>query len=474
MAVTAYNQSINPYNWTTDPVAIGPVPTPMPPQGVVYTPQYSGGQVFGVKAPPAYTSTSKGQQAVRTMETSSGTSSVTRDNLMSMYPGYVGWNLDAAWQDYLATGGAGKTGGGGGGDTSSAAQLPYTPPTKTQLPYTPPTKTYDIGGKPVTSLATPEGAEQAIKSIYGDTDYGQYQEQFNFDPSQFLNQIESDASSQMAFLDKSQSALDEAKAAYQKLIEADYATNLSKGQGAKESSLGQLEANKVKAQQLRQDALNAAKQLYNQLSMGYQQRFGGASGASEASRAILGQEQQRQGAQINRDYMNTVNQIQAQKAETEKQYAQMVQDLDYQKQRAQYDALQTYQTNMRAIDADRTQTEIAKNQAKMQVLMQLRDNQNAVAAADRQYRQQLDAMKAQTQMQLDASLLQMQQQAKLNASTGASAVGNFGQNYSTVSSNLGQNNTTRTAPVLPSVESSVGFTSPWGYEDKDRQQSVLY
>jgi hypothetical protein len=131
MAINSLTQQSawNPFNLqaVNQPVAVGPIPTPYPPQGVVYTPQYPAGQVFGVQNPPAYTSTPEGQQAVRTMETSSGTSSVTKDNLMSMYPGYAGWNPDAAWQDYLATGGAGKSGDGNSGGGPGGA-YPPTPP----------------------------------------------------------------------------------------------------------------------------------------------------------------------------------------------------------------------------------------------------------------------------------------------------------------------------------------------------------
>lgn len=40
---------------------------------------------------------------------------VNQGNLMSLFPGYAGWDPGSAWADYLATGGAGKGGSTGGG-----------------------------------------------------------------------------------------------------------------------------------------------------------------------------------------------------------------------------------------------------------------------------------------------------------------------------------------------------------------------
>lgn len=337
--------------------------------------------------------------------------------------------------------------GGGGATGSWEAPAPPTP------------KTYNIRGTNVTAM-TPE---QAVSSVAPESDFGQFSSQFNNDPTAFFNQIDQDASNQMAFLDKSQSALDEAFQKFGQLIESDYQRNLSRGQSEKESATGTLSQNQVKAEQRRQDALSAAKQLYDQLNTGYQQKFGGRSTAAQAAAALLGQEQQRQLGQISRDYMNTVSQIEGQKAGVEKQYALLVQDLDYQKQKSQYDALTNYLANLRSIDADRTATEQAKSQAKLQILMNLRDQQNQIAMNDRQYRQELDAMKQQTQMQLDASLKQMQQQAALNTSTGSSLLNDYIQGTQNISSNLGQGNSTRSVSTLSTpvsaLESAQGLVS---------------
>lgn len=42
------------------------------------------------------------------------TAGISKDNLLNYFPGYQGWNLDAAYQDFLKTGGAGKGGSIGG------------------------------------------------------------------------------------------------------------------------------------------------------------------------------------------------------------------------------------------------------------------------------------------------------------------------------------------------------------------------
>ena len=337
---------------------------------------------------------------------------------------YVGWDETAARADFVATGGP-----QGGGGSPAPAPLP----------------TFNIKGSSYTGNPL-----DVAKQVNPNTDFGQYATQFDNDPSKFYAQIDADAQAQLAFLDKQQSALDEAKAQFGQQIEADYNLNLSKGTASKEKAVSTLGQNQVTAEQRKQDALNTARQLYDQLQTGYRQRFGGATSAGEAAQSILGTEQQRQSGTIGRDYLNTVAQIESQKADVENQFETLIQDLDYQKQRSTSEALMNYQTNMRSIDADRMQTEQGKSQAKMQILMQLRDTQNQIAANDRAYRQQLDAAKQQAQMQLDMNLKQMQQQVALNTQAGGTALSNFQSGTQNIQSNLGQNNTVRSASTQQS------------------------
>lgn len=104
------------------PNSIGPVPTPVPPSGKVYTPQYSGGQTFTTNNPTTYTATPAGQKAVTQMQTSTGGGGGTQNgfnnDIFNNY--YKGWDWAPAQADWNATGGSKANQGGGstGGDTS--------------------------------------------------------------------------------------------------------------------------------------------------------------------------------------------------------------------------------------------------------------------------------------------------------------------------------------------------------------------
>ena len=355
-------------------------------------------------------------------------------------PGYAGWDPVAAEADFKATGGAGK---GGGSQSQAPAPLP----------------TYNIKGTSYTG-----NPQDVANQVNPNNDFAQFASQFNNDPTEFYNAIDAGANSQFDFLNKSENALRAAQEAFNKQIEADYQANLAQGGADKAKAVGTLGQNQVQAEQRKQDALNTAKQLYNQLQTGYRQRFGGASSAGEAAQTILGEEQQRQSGRIGRDYQNTVSSIEQEKANVEQQYQAMILDLQTQKQRATNEALMSFQNNLRSIDSDRTQTEQAKIQAKQQILLQLRDNQNAIAASDRQYQQQLQMMKEQAQLQLDTNLKSLQQQQTGSVTSGQNALNAFKTGTQNITSQTGMSNQPKTINTMqsaPTIENAVGAINPY-------------
>lgn len=361
-----------------------------------------------------------------------------------------GWNdYAAALADYNATGGV--------VDQSPSEPTP------------PPTTDYNIGGTTVSAPATPGGANEAVKSLYPESDYGQFASEFNDDPSAFFEKIDADYASQMDFLEKSKSALDLAKSEYDKILQADYELNVDKSGQNKQSALGSIEQNKVQAEQRKQDALATARQLYNDVMRSYQAKFGGRSTAAQAAAALMGREQQRTSAGISRDYTSTLNQLDQKKAETEETYKTILRELDLERQKQSYEALNNYQNNLRSIDADRVSTDQAKNQAKMQILMNLRDQQNQIALSNQQYKQQLSLMREEAQLQLDATIKQMRESATLG---GSGIFKQFEADTSEVGTDYGLNQTRATAKTLssPDIASAVGQI---GYQDKDKEQPVL-
>jgi len=329
-----------------------------------------------------------------------------------------GWNnYDAALADY------GKTGKNPGENSGSA-------------PTPPPTQTYNLRGQQVTATTGEDALNQAG---YKDSDYAAWKDQFA-DPSQFLNSIDQEYGSQEQLFGQQENALSSALQSFMKTIEADYGANMAKASAAKESTKGKLGENKVQAERRKQDALNAATRLYNELSTGYRQRFGGATSAGEASQAILGAEQQRQSTGISRDYQGAVRDIERQSIDLDNNYNASIQQLEVDKQRQIQEVQNNFQTNMTAITNNRALSLGAREQAKRQILLDVRNNLAAIEQSKVQYQQQLQMMNEQAKIQL-------QNQLKLNASAnqgfaagGQKSLADFVNKTNTVTSGLGQNN----------------------------------
>ena len=320
-----------------------------------------------------------------------------------------------------------------------------------------PAPTYNIRG---TNIQAPTGKDALTKAGLVNTDYDQFASQFNNDPTAFLNAIESGYAGQFDALGQQQSALEEARRLAEGTIGSQYGENLSKAQGAKASTAGKLKQNQVEAEQRKQDALNSARRLYNELQSGYRQRFGGATSAGEASQAILGAEQQRQATGIGRDYGTAVAQIKSQEVDLENNFNTAIRELDTQKQTALRDIQSNFMTNLNQINTNRAQTTQAKEQAKLQLLNDMRNQALQIDQQNRQYAQQLELMKEQQRMSLQSSLAGMQQSQTGFAQAGQQAISRI---PTQVSTQLGQNNRSISQNVLqsqPQIQSAVGAIAP--------------
>lgn len=354
---------------------------------------------------------------------------------------YAGWDPVAAQQDWLATGGnkaSAQTGSG----------------------------TYNIRGTDVSAGSGQEAINKAIPT----TDYNAFANQM--DPTQFLNQIESSYQGQDQFYNTQENALKAAQDTFNKTIEADYAANLAKANQSKVSTAGQLGQNEVLAAQKKQDALNSAKQLYNQLQQGYRQRFGGATSAGEAANTILGEEQQRQSGLIGRDYTTAISDIARQKVDLENSYTSAIADLDRQKQQASSEVMTNYTNQLSQITANRAQSYQAKEQAKLQILLDARNQLATIQQNNDNYIKNLQAVRAEQTGTLDQFISQLQ---GTNAGFSTNAANSVAKIPTTVTSNLGQNNSTVTqgvmanqAPQIGTAQGQIGFspskpTDWWNY-----------
>jgi len=205
------------------------------------------------------------------------------------------------------------------------------------------------------------------------------------------NQVVSDPNAKADFeasgmnMDEYLSSIDQ-EAAAQNAMLGQYETTANADKLAAEQNLaGQATQLKSTALTGKEDALSAARRLYSELQQGYKQRFGGASSAGEAAMALTGNEQQRQMAQTNRGYQDTINQIDQQSAT----------------------ALNTVQSEFRSrldqINQNRTMVESQRLQARRGALQDLANKAFAIKQQQEAFKQNIQLMQAQIDMQAKAN-----------------------------------------------------------------------
>jgi hypothetical protein len=156
--------------------------------------------------------------------------------------------------------------------------------------------------------------------------------------------------------------------------------------GIEQGITSQADLLKQKAGTVKDDALTAARRLYAELQQGYKQRFGGASSAGEAAMALTGNEQQRQMAQTNRQYQDSVAQVE-QSAATAINSAQ-----------------QEFRNQLLQVQSNRTATENDRLNARRQALQGLSDKVYAIQQQATTFKQNLQLMQEQARLQNEANL----------------------------------------------------------------------
>lgn len=203
----------------------------------------------------------------------------------------------------------------------------------------------------------------------------------------YLNQAESNLRSDLP------TVLDEAQKQYELAIQG-----LSQG---KDTTMGTIAEQGVQANQRKEDALSAARRLYNELRMGYQQRFGGSTSAGQAASELSSVEQQRQMGATTRGYSDTIRQLETQKVDVQKNYDLGVAQLAQQKQESINQINRDFQQKLLSISQNRSQLESQKAQARLQALQELRNQVFAINQQTLQFQQTLQAQKSAADLELE-------------------------------------------------------------------------
>lgn len=138
-----------------------------------------------------------------------------------------------------------------------------------------------------------------------------------------------------------------------------------------------------------QNALASARQLFNELQQGVQQRFGGVSSTGDFAKAFYGRQlQQNEGGIYNTAGQNQ-QALQTQAANIVSQHDNNIKQLGAQKAAALSNAQLQFQNMLQQIDQLKTQTDQQKASAKLDALTQLKATANAINNQFTQFQQQL-------------------------------------------------------------------------------------
>lgn len=158
----------------------------------------------------------------------------------------------------------------------------------------------------------------------------------------------------------------------------------------------------TQAGQTKDNALNAGRRLYNELSMGGQQRFGGSSSAGQAYNELTGREFQRGQATTQQAYQNAITKVTDLKANLQERFDSAMFNLETQKNNSLNEVRRMFQEKLSEIDSLRAEAGINKSTQRLQLLQDLRNQVYQINLASVQTQTALNAQKTNSEAQLKA------------------------------------------------------------------------
>ena len=219
-------------------------------------------------------------------------------------------------------------------------------------------------------------------------------------PDPFQQALDSAFGAEQDYLNQAQSAVEGAQGGIISGINQNIDTSLQNINASHQGSSAQLDQSVQQGEQKKQDALVAARRLYNELLQGGQQRFGGASSAGEAYGALTGRELQRNTQGIESDSTAFQGQIATARNNLNIQYENGIRTLEQTRNDSLRQAERDYQDKLLAISHDRSMAAQNKANAQLSALQALRNNVYAINVAQAQNSNTLNTAKTQAEQQL--------------------------------------------------------------------------
>lgn len=219
-------------------------------------------------------------------------------------------------------------------------------------------------------------------------------------PDPFQMAIESAFGSKMNYLNQAESQLRSGQGSIESDILSQAETSKNLLGSNRDASLADVGRAEEQGQVRNEDALSAARRLYNELVTGGQQRFGGASTAGEAYAALAGRELQRNRQQIATDFSSFMGQIEGARQTIQTQFDNGVAQLEQQKNMALNQAKREFQDRLLEISRLRSQAEEDKASARLSALTDLRNQIFQINLASSENSQALQQLRTQAEGEL--------------------------------------------------------------------------
>lgn len=249
-------------------------------------------------------------------------------------------------------------------------------------------------------------------------------------------------------------------------INQNYNTSRTNLDATHQGGVQQINQSQAEGEQRKQDALVAARRLYNELIQGGQQRFGGASSAGEAYAALTGRELQRNNQSTENQFQTFMGQIATAKNNLQIQFENGMRSLEQQRNDALQQAQRDYQSKLDEINARKTMAATDKNNAQLSALQQLRNNIYQINVATAENSGTLQNFVKQQEAQL--SSYEQNVQSKLSENT---------QNQTAYNTNTNLDPTTELAVNTGGVANptlQTGQISQGGAQERDKFGNLLY
>lgn len=223
-------------------------------------------------------------------------------------------------------------------------------------------------------------------------------------------------------------------------IDSQLQSGIRQADTGKASTLGQIQEQQTMADQRNQNVMADARRLYDELTRGYAQRFGGASSAGLAASELAAVERQRQQGKIQQDYGNTVRQIESAKTQVEQKYQEQLFQLEETKKTAVNEANRDFQNKLLQISQSRAENEQAKAQARLGALQDLRNKIYQINVQNLQFQQTLQLQKQQADSSLQSYASQLGDVSSNTANTTSQFNPNVTSSLQTSTNTTGSNN----------------------------------